>query len=163
MEDPELKEILERHTTQETKDKIAGIDRNEKSYWDKLQMGIIIAAAVIAVITIVALAVYLYKRHKKKEAQKKAESFMNQGRGNLPMPVQPTMYYPVMMPANYQSYYNLQSFYQQQTMGQGNATQNYQDYYQQHQQQYQQMMSNNRQSQYNLRNTFLSQGQKSNF
>ena len=133
MEDPELKKILEEHTTQETKDKIAGIDRNEKSYWDKLQMGIIIAAAVIAVITIVALAVYLYKRHKKKEAQKKAQQLLNQGQGNMPIMAQPVMYYPAMMP----------------------VAQNYQVYCQQ----YQQMTNNNQQSNYNLQNVGQAQGQ----
>ena len=152
MEDPELKKILEEHTTQETKDKIAGIDRNEKSYWDKLQMGIIIAVAVIAVITIVAVCVHLYRKHKKKEAQKKAEQLLNQGQRNSPMPAQPVMCYPVIMPSNYQSYYNLQSCVPQQTMNQGNAAQNYQNYYQKYQQQYQYMMNNNQQSNYNLQN-----------
>lgn len=163
MEDPELKKILEEHTSQETKDKIAGIDRNEKSYWDKLQMGMIIAAIAIAVIAIVIIAVYLYKRHKKKEAQKKAEQFLKQGQGNMQFPMQPIMYYPVMMPANYQSYYNLQSCAQQQGMNQGNAAQAYQNYYQQYQQQYmqqyQQMANSNQQPGYNLQNVGQAQGQ----
>ena len=133
MKDPELKKILEEHTTQETKDKIAHIDRNEKSYWDKLQMGIIIAVAAIAIITIVAVCVHLYRKHKKKKAQKKAEELLNQGQGNSPMPAQPVMCYPVMMP----------------------SAQNYQAYCQQ----YQQMMSNNQRSQYNLQNIGQAQGQ----
>ncbi|MBQ7536665.1 MAG: hypothetical protein IJT14_00915 [Rickettsiales bacterium] len=152
MEDPELKKILEDHTTQETKDKIAGIDRNEKSYWDKLQMGIIIAVAVIAVITIVAVCVHLYRKHKKKKAQKKAEQLLNQGQGNMQMMARPVMYYPMTIPSNYQSYYNLQSCAPQQTMNQGNAAPNYQNYYQKYQQQYQYMMNNNQQSNYNLQN-----------
>lgn len=160
MEDPELKKILEEHTTQETKDKIAEIDRNEKSYWDKLQMGIIIAIAVIAVITIVAVCVHLYRKHKKKEAQKKAEEFLKQGQGNSPMPAQPVMCYPVIMPSNYQSYYNLQSCAPQQTMNQGNAAQNYQNYYQKYQQQYQYMMNNNQQSNYNLQNVGQAYGKE---
>ena len=170
MEDPELKKILEGHTTQETKDKIAGIDRNEKSYWDKLQMGMIIAAAVIAVIAVIAIiavAVYLYRKHKKKKEQEKAQQQLQNGNtenaGILPMPMQPVMYYPMMTPANYQSYYNLQSCAQQQGMNQGNAAQAYQNYYQQYQQQYmqqyQQMTNNNQQPCYNLQNVGQAQGQ----
>lgn len=167
MEDPEVKKILEEHTTQETKDKIAHIDRNEKSYWDKLQMGIIVAVAVIAVITIVAICVHLYRKHKKKQAQKKAEQLLqntpNQNTENPPTAAQPVMYYPVMMPANYQPYYNLQNCAQQQVMNQGNAAQNYQNYYQQYQQQYmqqyQQMISNNQQPYYNMQSVNQTQGQ----
>lgn len=135
MKDPELKKVLEEHTTQETKDKIAAIDRNEKSYWDKLQTGMIIAAIAIAVVAIIILAVYLYKRHKKKKEQKKAEQLLNQGQGNSAMPLQPIMCYPVMMPANYQSY---QNYYQQQ---------------------YQQIANNNQRPQYNLQNIGQAQGQ----
>lgn len=133
MEDPELRKILEEHTTQATKDKIAGIDRNEKSYWDKLQMALIITAIVIAVVAVVAIAVYLYKRHKKKKAQKKAEQLLNQGQGNSAMPVQPIMCYPVMMP----------------------SAQNYQAYCQQ----YQQMTNNNQQPSCNLQSISQAQGQ----
>lgn len=160
MEDPELRKILEEHTTQATKDKIGGIDRNEKSYWDKLQIALIITAIVIAVVAVVAIAVYLYKRHKKKEAQKKAEELLSQGQGNMQFPMQPIMYYPVMMPANYQSYYNLQNCAQQQVMNQGNAAQNYyQQYQQQYMQQYQQMANSNQQPGYNLQNVGQAQGQ----
>ena len=113
MEDPELKKILEEHTTQATKDKIAGIDRNEKSYWDKLQMGMIIAAIVIAVVAVVAVAVYLYKRHKKKEAQKKAEKLLqetpNQNTGNSPTPIQSVAYDASKKTINNQSKYNLKT------------------------------------------------------
>ena len=137
MEDPELKKVLEEHTTQETKDKIAAIDRNEKSYWDKLQMGMIIAAIAIAVIAIIILAVYLYKRHKKKKAEKEAQQRLQNGNkenyGNCATPVQPTMNNQVVAP----------------------TTQNYQDYYQQ----YQQTTSNNQQSQYNLQSIGQAQGQ----
>ena len=137
MKDPELKKVLEEHTTQETKDKIAAIDRNEKSYWDKLQMGMIIAAIAIAVIAIIILAVYLYKRHKKKKAEKEAQQRLQNGNkenyGNCATPVQPTMNNQVVAP----------------------TTQNYQDYYQQ----YQQTTSNNQQSQYNLQSISQTQGQ----
>ena len=137
MKDPELKKVLEEHTTQETKDKIAGIDRNEKSYWDKLQMGMIIAAIAIAVVAIIILAVYLYKRHKRKKAEKETQQKLQNGNaqnnGNLPMVAVPTMYYPVMMP----------------------SAQNYQNYYQQ----YQQMTNNNQQPNYNLHSMEQEQGQ----
>jgi len=137
MKDPELKKVLEEHTTQETKDKIAGIDRNEKSYWDKLQMGMIIAAIAIAVVAIIILAVYLYKRHKKKKAEKEAQQRLQNGNkenyGNCATPMQPTMNNQVVAP----------------------TTQNYQDYYQQ----YQQTTSNNQQSQYNLQSIDQAQAQ----
>lgn len=160
MEDPELKKILEEHTSKETQEKIANIDRNEKSYWDKLQMAMIITAIVMAVIAIIAVCVYLYKRHKKKQAEKKAQQILQNGdtsnTGNSHTPAIPTMYYPAMMPANYQSCYNLQSCTQQQGMNYGNAAQIYQNYYQQqyqqYQQQYQQMANGNQQPNYNLQN-----------
>ena len=115
MKDPELKKILEEHTTQETKDKIAGIDRNEKSYWDKLQMGMIIAAIAIAVVAIIILAVYLYKRHKKKKAQKKAEQLL-QGQGNSPVQAKPVNWqqYQQITSNNQQPNYNLHSMEQAQ-------------------------------------------------
>ena len=115
MKDPELKKILEEHTTQETKDKIAGIDRDAKSYWDKLKLGLIIAAVVIVLVAIVAIAVHFYRKNKKKKAQKKAQQLL-QGQGNSPVPAQSVNWqqYQQMTSNNQQPNYNLHSMEQEQ-------------------------------------------------
>ena len=81
MEDPELKEILTKHTSQETKDKIEQIDENEKSYWDKLQLGLIIGACVIAASIILAIVICVIK--KKKKQNKNNEKITNGKNANL--------------------------------------------------------------------------------